>query len=249
MNARMPALMAVALVLMVTAASFLTHVGRHQTLSPPGVRTHPLTSSIRLEADLPEHVLDYQSKREETEDVVLATLPKDTSFGHRIYVAPDGFRVVLRVVLMGRDRTSMHKPQLCLTGQGWRIDDTASQETSLRVERPYPYELPVVKLVANNSVTQDGGSQPVAGVYVYWYVAHDAISASATGLQRMWLMASRLLRTGVLQRWAYVSCFAVCAPGQEAAAYDRMKQFIAAAVPDFQLYPAKPMANSLTAAQ
>jgi hypothetical protein len=249
MNARMPALMAVALLLMATAASLLTHVGRHQTLSPPGVRTHPLTSSIRLEADLPEHVLDYQSKEEETEDVVLATLPKDTSFGHRLYVAPDGFRVDLRVVLMGRDRTSMHKPQLCLTGQGWRIDGAASQETSFQVVRPYQYELPVVKLVAKKSISEEGRSQTYAGVYVYWYVAHDAISASATGLQRMWLMATRLLRTGVLQRWAYVSSFAACAPGQEAATYERMKQFLAAAVPDFQLYPAKPMANSLTAAK
>ena len=249
MNSRMPALVAFALVLMTATAGLLSHVGRHQTLSPPGVRTHPLTSSIRLEADLPEHVLDYQSKREETEDVVLATLPKDTSFGYRVYVAPDGFRVDLRVVLMGRDRTSMHKPQICLTGHGWRIDDTASEDTSVRVESPYPYNLPVVKLVANSSITEEGRTQPITGVYVYWYVANDALSASATGLQRMWWMATRLLRTGVLQRWAYVSCFAQCAPGQEAATYNRMKQFITAAVPDFQLYPAKPMANILSAAQ
>jgi hypothetical protein len=45
------------------------------------------------------------------------------------------------------------------------------------------------------------------------------------------------LRTGVLQRWAYVTCFSVCQPGQEEATFNRMKEFLAAAVPEFQLTP------------
>jgi hypothetical protein len=152
----------------------------------------------------------------------------------RRYKSPDGLVVDLRVVLMGRDRTSMHKPQICLAGQGWHINDFASAETVLPVEQPYPYQLPVVKLVAT---TVDSQNQPWSGIYVYWYVADDALSASTSGFQRMWWMASKLLRTGVLQRWAYVSCFSACPPGQEAATFERMKQFIAAAVPEFQLYP------------
>jgi hypothetical protein len=71
-------------------------------------------------------------------------------------------------------------------------------------------------------------------------VADDALSASVTGLERMWLMASKLLRTGVLQRWAYVSCFAACPPGQEEATFERMQKLIAAAVPQFQRYPQAP---------
>jgi hypothetical protein len=106
----------------------------------------------------------------------------------------------------------------------------------------------VVELLANSSQVVNGQEQPVKGIYVYWYVANDALSASATGFQRMWWMASKLLRTGVLQRWAYVSCFARCSPGQEDAAFERMKQFIAAAVPDFQLYPG-PAAVATTASR
>jgi len=44
-----------------------------------------------------------------------------------------------------------------------------------------------------------------------------------------------------LQRWAYISCFAVCLPGQEEATFERLKKFIAASVPEFQLTP-KPVA-------
>jgi hypothetical protein len=48
-------------------------------------------------------------------------------------------------------------------------------------------------------------------------------------------MARTLLSSGVLERWAYVSFFAPCAPGQEAETYERMKKLIAASVPEFQL--------------
>jgi hypothetical protein len=46
-----------------------------------------------------------------------------------------------------------------------------------------------------------------------------------------------LLTTGVLQRWAYISYFAVCEPGQEDAAFERVKKLIVASVPEFQLAP------------
>ena len=55
--------------------------------------------------------------------------------------------------------------------------------------------------------------------------------------QRLWWLARDLLRTGVLQRWAYVSCFTVCIPGQEEAVFERVKRLIAASVPEFQLPP------------
>jgi uncharacterized protein DUF3485 len=226
----------------------LSQMRSRQTLAPPGVRTHAVPGSIRLQADLPERALDASSEWVDTDEVTLGTLPKDTSFGHRRYKAPDGFSMDLRVVLMGRDRTSMHKPQLCLPGQGWNIDEIASTETHLRVQRPYEYDLPVVELIAHKTVSIEGQNQLWSGVYVYWYVADDAISASTSGLQRMYLMAAKLLRTGILQRWAYVSCFASCAPGQEAATFNRMKPLVAACVPEFQLYP-RPKPITVSAAR
>jgi hypothetical protein len=43
--------------------------------------------------------------------------------------------------------------------------------------------------------------------------------------------------TGILQRWAYVTFFSACAPGQEENTYERLKNLIAASVPEFQLTP------------
>ena len=237
MNRQLAISSVIALCLIGAAAVLLQRVHDRQALAPPGVKTHPLPESIRLEADLPQRVLDFDSEKLEIDEATLVTLPKDTSFGQRRYRAADGFEVDLRVVLMGRDRTSMHKPQFCLTGQGWRIDDLASRQTSVQVKRPYKYDLPVVALIAHKTISVEGQKQPVSGIYVYWYVADDALSASTSGMQRMYLMAAKLLKTGILQRWAYVSCFAPCLPGQETATFDRVQSFIAAAAPEFQLYP------------
>jgi hypothetical protein len=120
---------------------------------------------------------------------------------------------------------------------GLHIDENATVPDTIHIERPVPYELPVVRIVATGRIMQDGQAQTVRGVYIYWYVADEALSASVSGMGRMWSLASHFMRTGVLQRWAYVACFAICLPGQEEATYKRMKDLVAAAVPEFQLTP------------
>ena len=48
-------------------------------------------------------------------------------------------------------------------------------------------------------------------------------------------MARSMLTEGVLQRWAYISCFVQCMPGQEDWAFERIKRFMASGVPKFQI--------------
>jgi hypothetical protein len=236
----------VALLLIAGTGGFLTQARNHQKLGLPGIKTHPITDSIRLRADLPEKVLDYTSEEMADDDIALKMLPGDTSFGQRRYIAPDGFHVDLRVVLMGTDRTSLHKPQFCLPGAGWQIDDKLSEETRVTVDRPCRYDLPVVKLVTQETV--NGQKANLNGLYVYWYVCDDGVSASVSGFQRIWWMIERLLRSGVLQRWAYVSCWTTCQPGREQATFERIKKFIADSAPEFQLVPKTP-ATVITAHQ
>ena len=229
-----------ALGLMAGSGALLGRLHAHQKLGAPGLKSTPLPGSVRRLLLLPEQVLDCQSQWIEADDVTTNSLPHDTSFGQRCYTAKDGFQLSLNTVLMGTDRTSIHKPQFCLVGQGWRIDGTDREVVP--IERPHPYGLPVVKLTCSKVVEQDGQRATYRGLYVYWFVADGAISADPSGFERMWWMARELLRHGELQRWAYVSCFAVCHPGQEEATYQRMKSFIAAAVPEFQLATGPPAA-------
>jgi hypothetical protein len=238
MNKRSSILLVAGLILIAGAAGLLAHLRASQRLGPPAVKTSAIPGSIRLNVELPEQILNYTSRVMEVDKLVLDYLPKDTSFGQRFYSGADESQTAVNVVLMGTDRSSLHKPEFCLEGQGWRIDHTASTETTVRMDKPEPYDLPVMKLVATKEGTR--------GIYVYWFVAPGEYTARHN--QRMVWMARDMLRTGVLQRWAYITYFTICLPGQEDAAFERVKKMIAASVPEFQLTP-PPAGTSVTARQ
>jgi hypothetical protein len=240
-------LLAAGLGLIGGAAVLLGRLQSSQKLGQPAVRTSAIPGSQRLQVDLPPKVLDYKSESIDVDKRTLEWLPADTSFGHRVYEAPDGFQVNLQVVLMGSDRTSLHKTEFCLEGAGWKVDRGRTTETSLHMDRPQPYDLPIMKFIASMDGTLNGQPAQVRCVYLVWFVAaHDEYTARHW--QRMWWMARDLLRTGVLQRWAAVSVAAQCFPGQEDATYERMKGFIRAAVPEFQLVPGAAAASVADAA-
>jgi len=240
----------VVLALLAGTASLLSRLKNNQRLGKPGVKVvaqKVYDAEGRLAGtnvvDLPERVLDYESIAEPVSQIVLDTLPRDTTFGQRLYKTTDQFQIALNVVLMGTDRTSIHKPQYCLSGGGWHIDQTTL--ALVPVSQPHPYELPITRLTISREVTVPGGAPVVQrGIYVYWFVADNEITAEHG--QRMWWLARDQIRTGVLQRWAYVAGLAVCAPGEEEQTFARMKEFIAAAVPQFELAvgPATTMARS-----
>jgi hypothetical protein len=224
----------VALVLMAGTAGVLTWLKTNQKLGPPGIKATPIPGSVMMKIALPERVLDFTSTNVPESEVELGYFPKDTSYVRRLYQAPDGFDASAVIILMGADRTSIHRPDYCLPGQGWSIG--LKTAVNIPIRGGQPYELPVMKWVVRNSFqTPDGQKQEVSGVYVFWFVAEH--EQTVDNYQRMWWLARDLLRTGVLQRWAYVSYFTVCGPGQEDAAFERMRQLIAASVPEYQLPP------------
>jgi hypothetical protein len=162
----------------------------------------------------------------------LEWLPPDTTFGRRQYKAGDGFQVFVSAVLMGSDRTSIHKPEYCLPSQGFRI--TRRSQNEIPIQSPHSYLLPVTRLDALKEVRLPGGrTQEMGAVYVYWFLSDTRLSNDH--LERMWWLAMDLVRTGELQRWSYIGCLAACAPGQEDAAYRRIQSFIQEMVPQFQL--------------
>ena len=210
-------------------ACFLLWLKTHQKLGNPGLKT-----------ELPETVLGYVSTNSPITKIEYDMLPKDTTLVRRVYHAgsdPKANNVLMSIVLMGTDRTSIHKPQYCLTGQGWQILKTEKQ--SIAIQKPQPYALPVMKLVTTKDMkANDGKTYSARGIYVYWFVA-DGVLAAEHG-ERIWSMITHLMTTGELQRWAYVSCFTVCMAGQEEIAYAELERFITASVPEFQIATGKP---------
>jgi hypothetical protein len=218
------------LAILAASGGVLWRLSSSQKLGRPGVQATPTAGSLLMDIPLPVNVLNYTSVLVPPDLVVTNTLPRDTSLAQRVYSAPDGFQLTMNVVMMGTDRTSIHKPQFCLVAQGWRIEKTES--LGVVVPKPHAYELPFTAIVASKEVELNGQRQSVRGVYLYWFVADQALTADHW--ERMWWMSRDLLAKGTLQRWSYISCFAICYPGQEGQVLERMKQFLPAAVPQFQ---------------
>ena len=237
MNWRAGFVAVVALGCMAGAGGLLHRAKSNQQLGTPGVKVVPLAGSDRLEIELPERVLDFTSVPIAPTEIETNTLPADTTYARRLYKSTDGLQLVLGVVLMGTDRTSIHKPEFCLTSQGWRIVERDT--LALPLEQPPGYRLPARRFTTS-FVAQDRWGRLVraSGVYVFWFVADQRVSASH--FDRMKQMTDAMLRTGVMPRWAYVSCFATCDPGKEQPTYERMQRFLSTAVPTFQTaFPAQ----------
>jgi len=225
----------VALGLMAGTAGALTWLRANQKLGKPGIKAMAIPGNVMMKIELPERVLDFTSTNMPEPEVVVGYLPKDTSYAGRLYTATNGLQINSTIILMGADRTSIHKPDYCLPGQGWSINEKTV--VNIPVAGPQNYQLPVAKwIIGNVYQTPDGQKHEVSGLYVFWFVADG--EQTADNYQRMWWLGRDLLRTGVLQRWAYVSFFSVCAPGQEDATFEQMKKLIAVTVPEFQFLPA-----------
>jgi len=97
------------------------------------------------------------------------------------------------------------------------------------MKRPYA-DIPAMKFTASR---QGRDGRMVNCLFVYWFVSHDKVTAEEGS--RLWSMWKTMLEKGEMERWAYISFFATCVPGREDATFDRLKQMIQAAVPDFQL--------------
>ena len=217
-------------------ATLLVGVGVRKLdgLSLRGVAGVPLAADGVNPAALPVFLgTDWIGQTAEVSEVERELLPADTGYARMTYVSLDDRRrqVFVSVVLSGQDRTSIHRPELCLVGQGWTILDHA--ETTYAVGEAG--QLPAATLRLRREVVDaQGRIGEVPGVFSYWFVGRDQIETSTVG--RLWQTAVNRLRLKP-DRWAYVVVQTTVLPGEtEDAAQGRMNAVVEALWP--QLTPA-----------
>lgn len=161
----------------------------------------------------------------------ISTLPDDTTYGRKIYRDRGGYPIQLSAVMMGTDRSSIHRPQTCVTGVGWLIDKT--EIISIPIAKPQPYTLQATALLLSKQFRDDNGvTHDMRGWYIFWFVAEDDVVPRMG--EAHWLIAQNLLFSAKLPRFAYVSAYAYCRPGEEGALLARVKRIISSSIPEFQ---------------
>lgn len=231
---------AIALALIGLAALYLEN--RKNVLGNPGLvlEARSLTNELGVvvrdhRVAIPADVPGYKDELLPITAKEIEVLPKDTEFGRRKYVG-DGAQVQVSAVLMGTDRTSLHDPSYCVTGQGWNVE--AKEVTTIPMARPRGYELKAQLWTATyqQPVSKDK-FVPLRGLFMFWYVSEDQLTPIHS--EQMWWMGRDLLTHGKLKRWAYISMFSYGAPGQEQVLLRKMKRLAAEVVPVFQIPPGK----------
>lgn len=224
----------IAFALILVTGGLIHRLRSLQELGAPGVLVAKADTDSGLEVVLPEQVLDFTSQKQSPLPEEIAILPKDTTYGRRVYMAPDGMQIALSVVMMGTDRTSIHRPEFCLTGQGWKIDQPATTVETLQLAGGYGKTLEYNQMLLDKELPMASGkTAPARGLYLYWFVADGQETPGQ--MERMLLMAGDMVRTGKLQRWAYVAYFTYCRPEDEPQVLERLQKFIAASAPQFQI--------------
>lgn len=135
-------------------------------------------------------------------------LPADTGVVRSSYTAPSRPYVIATTVLSGDDRSSIHRPQVCMTAAGYEIQN----EYTISVPLPPPAK-PLDVRVMELSRPVKGSDNVETVAYAYWFVGKGRRTASH--VQRMLWMASDRVLHGVSHRWAYVSLSLPWIPGSE----------------------------------
>ncbi len=129
-------------------------------------------------------------------------LPEDTQIVKSQYRSPgppelrDLAQVTL--VLAGAERRSIHRPEVCLDGQGWSLIGSRV----LPVEIAPGRVLRVRDLLVERQVPDPaGGKKTLRAHYVYWFIGTDVSTPS--NAVRVWLSTWDNIARNVNHRWAY----------------------------------------------
>lgn len=108
------------------------------------------------------------------------------------------------LVLAGAERRSIHRPEVCLTGQGWTLLGSETVEIEVRAgERLRVKDLLIEKAVQ----LPGGGTRAMRAHYLYWFIGTDVTTPSH--FERIWLTTWDSVTRNVNHRWAYASVLAL----------------------------------------
>jgi hypothetical protein len=156
-------------------------------------------------------------------------LPEDTVLVKKRYQDPNGRTVHASIVLSGRDRSSIHRPETCQTGGGGRLEGFQT----IAVDLPGRDPLDVRVLDITRPYTGPQGQRiDYPTYYAYWFVGRNRETASH--YTRIAYMAFDRVFLNVAHRWAYLSVGSTREPGSDAHLQE-IEDFIRAFYPQIQL--------------
>ncbi len=124
-------------------------------------------------------------------------LPSDTVLLKKAYSNQRGQTLYASVVVSGRERVSIHRPQMCLAGQGYTITRQGTQVLDV------PGREPLIITVLDLQPPLRHHALGQKRFFAYWFVGAERETASHWA--RTWYTALDRLLLNRAHRWSYIS--------------------------------------------
>ena len=165
---------------------------------------------VGVNITLPESVGVWEGKDVAISEKEIGTLGPETQFARKLYTDGLGDELQVTIVLAGQDmNTSIHRPERCLSAQGWDLVDSQS------VKVPLPSGAAIAATRLHDMQIFRAGDHaagiPVYNLDYYWFVGYSDITNSHT--VRYWMDIRDRVLHGYNQRWAYFTVAATVTEG------------------------------------
>lgn len=187
---------------------------------------------------LPDNVGEWKGRDAAVKPEELAGLAPDTGFARRFYRDANGNEMYVSIVLSGTDMAnSIHRPERCLSAQGWTVE----RSDKVRIDLPGGQPPLVVTKLADERETRFDATHTLAlrNLNYYWFIGSHDITASHW--TRTFIDVKDRLLHGEAQRWAYITVATSVTDnlrpsgGLDSAATAKLVEgFIAQVVPQFK---------------
>jgi hypothetical protein len=182
----------------------------------------------------PDRVMEFTGRDEPVDEREIKLLPADTEIAKKIYPDPTGEQISVETVLSGVEHRSIHRPEICLRGQGWNV--RGSQIVSVPLKSGRNLDVMVLD-ITRPWRAPNGSTVDLPALYAYFFVSKDA--ETAKHLDRIAITNLDLLLHNKAHRWAYVIAMAQVLKGLAPDGKDReqtlelLKNFLRESAPEF----------------
>ena len=165
--------------------------------------TRYLVSRAGVNLDLPLEVAGYQGRPMEVTAFEKDKLEEGVKLSRMAYLNEKGRQIICSVILSGKGKRNLHRPEVCLPGQGWTIVESSPVTVPLAGESAL--KATMLRIFVDRS-TPDGRRERVRGVNIYWYVGSDDTTCASHYEHVLKSYAHAIFRN-VNHRWAMISVF------------------------------------------
>lgn len=186
---------------------------------------------------LPLQFKDFQGMEQGMTMQEKSILAEGVKIVRNAYLGPGGRQITVTLITSGQGKRELHRPEVCLPGQGWNMAESTPVELKLSDGRTLTATL--LRLFSDREISP-GVPSRMRAVNLYWYVGSDG-TTSPDYYDHIRISYLDAIFKTINHRWSMVSIFSPITDSQSAdgnpfaeiGAIEEVKNFVQELAPHF----------------